>query len=92
MVAIQAGDNGNLLVWQEDEAWLPKLPVESVDATGAGDALMAALGVALAEGRSWEEAGRFATAAAALATTKLGAQSSLPTRKELEEFMARGNG
>lgn len=88
-ISIQAGREGNLLVWPEGEVWLPKLPVESVDATGAGDALMAALGVALAEGRTWEEAGHFATAAAALTTTKVGAQTALPFRQELDEFITR---
>jgi ribokinase len=37
-VAVQAGDEGNLLVTSEQEYWLPKLKVQSVDATGAGDA------------------------------------------------------
>jgi len=79
-VAIQAGEEGNLLIWHEDEQWLPKIPVKSVDTTGAGDAFAAALAVALAEGRPLTEAGPFANAAAALTTTKLGAQAALPYR------------
>ncbi|MBI3943200.1 MAG: ribokinase [Chloroflexi bacterium] len=87
-VAIQAGNAGNLLVRQEGEIWLPKLPVKSVDATGAGDAFTAALAVALAQGHSWEEAGHFASAAAALTTTKMGAQSSLPSLTEVNVLMS----
>ena len=82
-VAVQAGDEGNLLVWPEGEEWLPKLPVASIDATGAGDAFAAALAVTLAEGRTLSEAATFANAAAALKTTKLGAQAGLPQRKEV---------
>jgi ribokinase len=90
IVAVQAGDEGNLLVWRDGERWLPKLPVESVDATGAGDAFAAALGVALAADRPLTEAGPFANAAAALATTGLGAQGSLPRREAVLELLARG--
>jgi ribokinase len=88
-VAIQAGDEGNLLKWQEGEVWLPKVPVNSVDATGAGDAFVAAVAVALAEGQPWEDIGYFANAAAALTTTKLGAQDALPSREEVRQLMLR---
>jgi ribokinase len=88
-VAIQAGENGNLLVWHGGMQLLPKLPVKSVDATGAGDAFIAALAVGIAEGRSFIEAGWMANGAAALATTKLGAQTALPRRKELSRLLKR---
>ena len=70
--AVQAGDEGNLMVWRGGERWVPKIPVVSFDATGAGDAFAAALAVMLAEARPLAEAGPFASAAAALTTTKLG--------------------
>jgi ribokinase len=85
--AVDTGSGGNLLVWREGEAWLPHYSVESVDATGAGDAFAAALAVMLAENRPWLEAGQFASAAAALATTKLGAQAGLARREEVCEFL-----
>lgn len=88
-VAVQAGNQGDLLVWQGGERWLPRIPVHAVDATGAGDTFAAALAVALAEGRSLEEAGPFASAAAALKTTKLGARAALPRRQEVEAFLSR---
>jgi len=84
---VQAGDDGDLLVSARLEKWLPRLRVKTVDATGAGDAFAAALSVALAEGQSLEEAGSFANAAAALATTKVGAQSALPTRAEVKKLL-----
>jgi ribokinase len=86
--AVQAGDEGNLLVWTNGESWLPKLPVKSVDATGAGDAFAGALAVALAESRPLAEAGAFANAAAALATTALGAQAGLPRREAVLALLA----
>jgi len=60
-----------------------------VDATGAGDAFASALAVCFAEGRSLEDAGPFASAAAALATTVLGAQASLPRREAVLRLLSR---
>ena len=84
---VQAGDDGDLAVWADGEQWLPKLKVKSVDATGAGDAFAAALAVQLADKKSLAQAAIFANAAAALATTKLGAQAGLPTRAAVEELL-----
>jgi ribokinase len=89
LAATQAGDSGDLLVWRDGEAFFPRLKVRSVDATGAGDAFAAGLAVALSEGRSFVEAGLLANAAAALATTKLGAQPALPYRAEVVQFLKR---
>lgn len=86
-VAVQAGDAGNLLIWPEGECLLPKVPVQSLDATGAGDAFAAAIAVALAENQPWSEAGRFANAAAAIATTGFGAQTALPTREAIMQLL-----
>jgi ribokinase len=68
---------------------VPSFPVESLDATGAGDAFNGGLAVALASGYQLEEAVRFANAVGALATTRFGAQSSLPTGLEVEEFLKK---
>jgi ribokinase len=57
--------------------------VETVDTTGAGDVFNGAIAVALAEGKGIVEAVGFACAAAAISVTRLGAQSSIPYRKEL---------
>jgi fructokinase len=68
---------------------------EAVDATGAGDAFLAATLTHLSENPGWleheasvREAVRRGTAAGALACTKYGALGGLPTREELERFMA----
>lgn len=63
-------------------------PVEVVDTTGAGDTFTAALTLALVDGRTPEESLVFACTAAAIATTKRGAQPSLPLRTEVDEYLA----
>lgn len=68
---------------------VPAFRVEAVNTVGAGDCFSGCLAVALAEGRSLLEATRFACAAAAISTTRLGAQPSMPTRREIERFMRR---
>jgi ribokinase len=61
--------------------------VTAVDATGAGDAFVGAMCVALLEGMEAAAALRFACAAGALAATRPGAQPSLPTRAEVEAII-----
>lgn len=60
-------------------------PVDPIDTVGAGDAFCGALVTALAEGAGVESALSWAVTAGALATTRHGAQPSLPTRTEIEE-------
>jgi ribokinase len=66
----------------------PKVTV--MDTTGAGDSFVAAVTVALLEGRTEHEALAFACAAGAAATTKPGAQPALPWRREVETLMSGG--
>ena len=61
--------------------------IEVVDTTGAGDTFTAALTLSLVEGRAPEEALLFACTGAAIATTKRGAQPSLPLRSEVDEYL-----
>jgi ribokinase len=66
---------------------IPGYSVEAVDTTAAGDVFNGNLAVALAEGKGLEDAVRMAHAAAALSVMKLGAQSSIPRRKETNSFL-----
>jgi ribokinase len=61
-------------------------PVDAIDTTAAGDAFCGALAVRLADGAPWRSSLRFAAAAGALAATRPGAQSSLPTRQEIDRL------
>lgn len=65
----------------------PGFPVKAVDTTAAGDTFNGALLVALGEGKSLEEAVFFANASAGLSVMRLGSQSSIPYRFEVEEFI-----
>ena len=88
-VIITMGAQGALLVQPERCVHLPGVAVDALDTSGAGDAFMAGLAVALGEGKSLEEAIRFANLAGALLTTRPGAMPSMPTRAELEAFASR---
>ena len=69
-------------------ARVPAYKVDIVDTTGAGDAFTGALGVAIATGQDLPAAAKFANAAGALACTKLGAPSAMPTSAEIRMLMA----
>jgi ribokinase len=84
---VEAGGDGNLLLTPEGEQRVPRFPVSSVDATGAGDAFAGALAFGLARGVPWSEVGQLASAAAALKTTKLGAQAGLPSLADVLAFL-----
>ena len=58
--------------------------VSAMDTTAAGDCFNGALAVALAEERLLDDAVKFACKAASLSVTRMGAQSSMPTRKEVD--------
>lgn len=66
----------------------PAFAVQAIDTTAAGDAFVGALAVALGEGQPLPKAVRFAAAAGALATTRAGAQPSLPHRAAIEALSA----
>ncbi len=84
------GDGAALFKMGKQIARAPAFEVEVVDTTGAGDTFCGALAVALAEGQEPEQALRFASAAAALAVTRAGAQPSLPKRAQVEVLLKAG--
>ena len=73
---VSTGSDGKLVA-------APK--VTAVDTTAGGDCFNGALAVALAEGMKIEEAVAFACQAASLSVTRMGAQSSMPYRKEVND-------
>ncbi len=87
--AIIGAPGGDLLLDGAGETWLPHIDVQSVDETGAGDAFAGALAAELAAGRPIGAAVTFANAAAALATTIVGAQPSLPLRSDVLTLLER---
>ncbi len=92
-IAVTLGAQGAALVTagEHGEArfiYQPAPAVQVVDTTAAGDCFAGALTVALTEGQAPEHALRFAVYASALKVTKFGAQPGLPTRQEVEAFLA----
>ncbi|MBI2421386.1 MAG: ribokinase [Candidatus Hydrogenedentes bacterium] len=90
-VLITLGGEGVIVVDDQREMHMPGFAVTPVDTTAAGDCFNGALVVALAEGRSLDDAIRFAQAAAALSVTVIGAQPSLPMRDRIEAFLVGAN-
>ena len=88
-VIVTLGERGGLVDAASGRFSFDALAVTAVDTTAAGDAFNAALGVALTEARPLPSAVRFASAAAALACTRRGAQASLPRRAEVEALLTR---
>jgi ribokinase len=85
-VIVTLGARGAFVSGASLEALIPAQRVEAIDSTAAGDAFNGALACGLRRGLPLDEAAREATLAAALATTRLGAQPSLPTAAEVEQF------
>ncbi len=91
-IVVTLGPDGALLADEDGSRVVPGYRVVPVDTTAAGDAFNGALAVALAEGATLEAAAGFANRAAALSTTRPGAQPSLPTRGEVETFLDSDRG
>jgi ribokinase len=89
LLAVTLGAEGAILLEDGRELARARPPrVEAVDTTAAGDAFCAAFVVGMLEGRRGEELLLRACAAGALATTRPGAQPSLPTAAELDALLA----
>lgn len=86
-VIITLGSQGAFVMTKNEKVQVPAYKVNAVDTTAAGDTFCGALAVALVEGKSLRESLQFASAAAAISVTRMGAQPSAPTRKEIEEFL-----
>jgi len=88
-VVVTLGSKGLFFKNRRDEFWMKAFKVNAVDTTAAGDAFLGAFACALSRNKSIEEALGFANAAGALATTRLGAQPSLPSRRQVETFVKK---
>ena len=86
-LVVTLGANGARVVTDGVDQHVRAHEVTAVDTTAAGDAFNGALAVALAEKKSLLEAVGYGMAAGALATTKRGAQPSLPTRDAVMQVL-----
>jgi ribokinase len=86
-VIVTLGEKGCLIKQKDFEKYLPAYEVKAIDTTAAGDAFIGGLATALLQDYELEEAVDFASAVAAVSVTKMGAQTSLPERDEVEKFI-----
>lgn len=86
-VIVTVGNRGAILINNDTIVHYPAFEVNSVDSTAAGDTFNAGLAVALLEGKTIDDAIGFASAAAAISVTRMGAQPSVPSREEVDEFI-----
>jgi ribokinase len=83
IVVITMGSAGAFLFKDGKSEIISAPKVEAVDTTAAGDTFNGALVVALSEGKTIQESIAFANKAASISVTRIGAQSSVPYRKEI---------
>ena len=86
-VIVTLGERGALIVNRLGKKYIPSFKVKPVDTTGAGDAFIGGLAFALLQRKSLKDAVKYGCACGALATTRFGAQPSLPNAQEVREFL-----
>jgi len=89
VAAVTLGAQG--VLWLDDSGvhHLPAFSSKVIDTTGAGDVFHGAYALAIAEGRSVPEAMRFSSAVAALKCAHHGGRAGIPSRVEVEQFLAQ---
>ncbi len=89
VVVITLGDKG--LVWSRDgeTGSLGAYSVQTMDGTGAGDAFHGVFAAGLTAKMEWHDLLQYASGAAALACTRLGARIAIPNKKELDTFLSK---
>lgn len=88
-VVLTLGKKGCLLKNNQQVLYVPAFIVEALDSTAAGDTFCGALAAELSRGHDWAVALKFATAASAICVTRMGAQPSIPSEKEVREFLSK---
>lgn len=84
---ITLGAKGVYVSQQGEGKIVPGFRVEATDTTAAGDTFNGAFVTGLMESMPLESAIKFAHAAAAISVTRFGAQTSIPTREEVDAFL-----
>ena len=82
------GERGSTIVTEDDFIEVPAYDIpNTIDSNGAGDSFNASLATGLLEGKSLEDATRFANADAGLCCTRWDTVPSYHTRDEVETFL-----
>ena len=91
-VVITMGALGVFVTDGAKSEMLPRLEVDAIDTTGAGDAYNGGFVMALSEGRNLFEAARYGNATGALSVTRLGTAPAMPARAEIDDMVRRSYG
>jgi len=86
-VLVTCGARGVCWCGAAGARWFGALKVRAIDTAGAGDCFSGVFAAAIAEDQSTPDAIRFAVAAASVSVTRAGAQSSMPTRREIRNAL-----
>lgn len=86
-VVVTLGERGALIAGRSHTNYVQSFKVKPVDTTGAGDAFIGGMAVALVRRKSLKAAVEYGCACGALATTKFGAQASLPTAQDVKQLL-----
>jgi ribokinase len=92
VVLLTMGEHGVCVTDKDGSLHVPAIKVQAVDTTAAGDTFVGAFAVGIAKGLDIVAASTEAQYTAALTVTKLGAQTSIPLRSEVEQFMRERSG
>ena len=90
-VIITLGEKGAFVLTRQEKVSVLSYKVKAVDTTAAGDTFCGALAVAMTEEKNLKESLQFASAAAAISVTRMGAQPSAPDRNEIDSFIRERN-
>lgn len=88
-VIVTLGAKGAMIIDNNLELHIPAIKVSAVDTTGAGDVFNGALAVRLAHQDPIEKAVRYAVISAGISVTRRGAQTSIPTLEEVNQFIRK---
>lgn len=90
-VVLKLGGQGVVVLGEDDvPLMIPARKVTVADTTAAGDAFNGAFAVGLSEGKTAQDAARFAVVAAGISVTRQGAQPAMARRAEIDAVMALG--
>jgi ribokinase len=87
-IVVTLGERGVFAWTGNGELSIPGHRVHTIDTVGAGDAFCGVLAARLAVGAAFDDAVRYANSAGALATTRAGAEPSMPSRQAVESLLA----
>lgn len=88
IAVVTLGERGAVLCWKDGARSIPAFPVDVVDTTGAGDAYHGAFMYALLQGWDLPRVAQFASAVGSMNCRAIGGRSALPTRPEVDAFLA----